>query len=149
MPMPLNNSGVAPVGAAPSALMTMTLPVFGLWIRAWVSPPQLRVSHMVAAAPSMAQAASTALPPLANVSAPAEAASGLPVMATQWLPCSGGLLECLGSCACSGAEGVSASNNASGTDRATVRDLRAKTGEFRSNIKAPDNGKTWRYHSTI
>ena len=31
---------------------------------AWVSPPQPSVSHIVATAPSMAQAASTALPPL-------------------------------------------------------------------------------------
>src|SRR3990167_6701498 len=62
---------------------------------AWVSPPQLSVSHIVAAAASIAHAASTALPPLLKVSAPALAASGLPVIATQWLPCSGGLLECL------------------------------------------------------
>ncbi len=39
----------------------------------------------------MAQAASTALPPRAKVSAPAVAASGLPVTATQWRPCSTGL----------------------------------------------------------
>src|SRR5688500_16404561 len=79
----------------PSALIAMTLPVLGLWISAWVSPPQPRVSHIVAVAASIAQAASTALPPLLNVNAPAEAARGLPVMATQWLPCKGGLFECL------------------------------------------------------
>ena len=39
---------------------------------------------------SMAQAASTALPPLANTMAPACAAKGFPVMAIQCFPCSGG-----------------------------------------------------------
>jgi hypothetical protein len=39
---------------------------------------------MVQTAPSMAQAASTALPPLAKTRAPAVAASGFPVMATQF-----------------------------------------------------------------
>ena len=38
---------------------------------------------MVHAAASMAHAASTALPPFANTSAPAVAARGLPVIATQ------------------------------------------------------------------
>ena len=45
------------------ALMAMTFLVFGLKIRACVSPPQLSTSHMVQVAPSMAHAASTALPP--------------------------------------------------------------------------------------
>ena len=39
----------------------------------------------------MAQAASTALPPFWNIMAPAVAASGLPVIATQCRPCSTGL----------------------------------------------------------
>ena len=50
---------------------------------AWVSPPQESTSHIVVTAASMAQAASTALPPRANIIAPAVAASGLPVMAIQ------------------------------------------------------------------
>src|SRR6185295_4794546 len=57
---------------------------------ACVSPPQLNTSHMVAVAAIIAQAASTALPPFWNVMAPAVAASGLPVIATQCWPCSGG-----------------------------------------------------------
>ena len=46
---------------------------------------------MVVTAPSMAHAASTALPPLANIKAPAVAPSGLPVIAIQCLACRGGL----------------------------------------------------------
>ena len=46
---------------------------------------------MVQVAASMAQAASTALPPFWNIMAPAVAASGLPVIAIQWRACSGGL----------------------------------------------------------
>ena len=46
---------------------------------------------MVQVAASIAHAASTALPPFAKISAPAVAASGLPVIATQWRPCSTGL----------------------------------------------------------
>jgi hypothetical protein len=38
----------------------------------------------------MAQAASTALPPRAKIFAPAVAPSGLPVIAIQCWPCSGG-----------------------------------------------------------
>src|SRR2546428_13662819 len=38
----------------------------------------------------MAHAASTGLPPFWKIMAPAVAASGLPVIATQWRPCSGG-----------------------------------------------------------
>src|SRR5256884_7886940 len=38
----------------------------------------------------MAQAASRGLPPFWKIRAPAVAASGLPVIATQWRPCSGG-----------------------------------------------------------
>ncbi len=87
----LKKAGVAPVGATPSAFTAMTFPVLGLYTRAWVSPPQLSVSHMVVVAASIAQAASTALPPLAKINAPAVAPSGLPVMATQCRPCSGGL----------------------------------------------------------
>ncbi len=68
------------------ALIPITSPVFGLWISAWVSPPQCIVSHIVAAAASIAQVASTALPPSKNIFAPAVAAIGLPVMATQFLP---------------------------------------------------------------
>src|SRR6185369_8531051 len=58
---------------------------------ACVSPPQLSVSHIVEVAAIIAQAASTALPPLMNVAAPAVAARGLPVTATQFWPWSGGL----------------------------------------------------------
>ena len=50
---------------------------------ACVSPPQLSTSHMVVTDASIAHAASMALPPLANVMAPAAAASGLPVTAIQ------------------------------------------------------------------
>src|SRR5512140_1266250 len=57
---------------------------------ACVSPPQLRVSHIVEVAAIMAQAASTALPPRWNIIAPAVAASGLPVIAIHFCPCSGG-----------------------------------------------------------
>ena len=89
----LKNAGVAPVGATPSAFTPMTLPVFGLYTSACVSPPQLSVSHMVVVAASIAQAESTALPPFWNIIAPAVAASGLPVMATQWRPCRTGLTE--------------------------------------------------------
>ncbi len=62
----------------------MTFLVLGFQIKACVSPPQPSVSHIVEVAPSMAQAASTALPPFWNIIAPAVAASGLPVMASQW-----------------------------------------------------------------
>jgi hypothetical protein len=48
------------------------------------------VSHIVEVAANIAQAASTAFPPRVNVMAPALAASGLPVMATQCLPCKTG-----------------------------------------------------------
>src|SRR5437867_172185 len=47
---------------------------------------------MVQQAASIAQVASTAFPPFMNVMAPALAASGLPVTATHWVPCSMGLL---------------------------------------------------------
>ena len=63
IPCPWKNSGVAPVGATPRALIPMTFFCSGCQISAWVSPPQLRASNMVAVAPSMAQAASTAFPP--------------------------------------------------------------------------------------
>ena len=84
------NSGVAPAGATPRALMPMTFFVCGLYISACVSPPQLSVSHIVQVAASIEHAASTALPPFWNIIAPAVAASGLPVMAIQCAPCSGG-----------------------------------------------------------
>ena len=48
------------------------------------------MSHIVQPAASMAQAASTALPPFWNIIAPAVAPSGLPVMAIQCLAWSGG-----------------------------------------------------------
>ena len=54
--------------------MAMTFFVWGFQIRACVSPPHPRVSHMVEVAASMAQAASTALPPFWNIMAPAVAA---------------------------------------------------------------------------
>ncbi len=86
MPLARKNSGVAPVGATPSALMPVTLPVWGSNTSACTSPPQLKVSNMVAVAAIIAQAASTALPPRSNIMAPAVAASGLPVMAIQCRP---------------------------------------------------------------
>ena len=49
----------------------------------WVSPPHPSVSYIVAVAPNIAQAASTALPPFWNIIAPAVAPRGLPVIATQ------------------------------------------------------------------
>src|SRR6266540_6581722 len=58
---------------------------------ACVSPPQLTSSYIVQTTASMAQAASMALPPRSKVRAPAIAPSGLPVMAIQCRPCSGGL----------------------------------------------------------
>src|SRR5438876_1160661 len=45
---------------------------------------------MVVTAASIAHAASTGLPPFWNIIAPAVAASGLPVIATQWRPCKAG-----------------------------------------------------------
>ena len=66
--------------------MPITFFCFGCQISAWVSPPQLRASNMVAVAPSMAQAASTALPPWPKIMAPAVAPSGLPVIAIQCFP---------------------------------------------------------------
>src|SRR6266545_488807 len=71
--------------------MPITWRVLGFQIRAWVSPPQDRVSHMVHVAASMAQAASTALPPFWNIMEPAVAAKGFPVIASQWRACSTGL----------------------------------------------------------
>src|SRR5664280_1310987 len=57
---------------------------------AWVSPPQLRVSHMVQPAAIIATAASTALPPRSKIMAPAVTDSGLPVIAIQCMACRGG-----------------------------------------------------------
>ena len=74
---------------------------------ACVSPPQESTSHIVDVAASIAQAASTALPPRSNMRAPAVAASGLPVIAIQCEPCSGGF--CVFSCASAGA--VASSGN--------------------------------------
>src|SRR5688572_974356 len=59
---------------------------------AWVSPPQLKTSHIVEVAASIAHAASTALPSCMKILAPAVAANGLPVTATQCCPCNGGLV---------------------------------------------------------
>jgi hypothetical protein len=50
----------------------------------------LSTSHIVQVAANMAQAASTAFPPLLKIMAPAVAARGLPVTAIQCFPCSGG-----------------------------------------------------------
>src|SRR4030042_2763860 len=86
----MKKSGVAPEGATPRALTPMTFPFRGLEIKAWGSPPQLRTSYMVHTAASMAHEASTAFPPARNILAPAVAANGLPVMATQFRPCSTG-----------------------------------------------------------
>jgi len=63
-------------------------------MRACVSPPQPSVSHIVQPAASIAAAASTALPPLAKIIAPALAESGFPVMAIQCRPWSAGF--CVG-----------------------------------------------------
>src|SRR5688572_4288860 len=115
-PRARKNSAVAPVGATPSPLIAMILPVFGLKTSAWVSPPQESTSHIVEVAPSMAQAASTALPPRSNMRAPAVAASGLPVIAIQCEPCSGGF--CVFSCASAGPAGS--------TDRAAAAAIARK-----------------------
>jgi len=104
MPRLRKNSTVAPVGATPSALMAMTRFSRGCQISACVSPPQCSVSQRVAVAAIIAQAASTALPPRSNIFAPAVAPSGLPVMAIQWRPCSGGFA--VRSCAATGAAAV-------------------------------------------
>jgi hypothetical protein len=48
----------------------------------------------VQVAANIAQAASTALPPLSKIFAPAVAAKGLPVMAIQFFPCKGGFWVC-------------------------------------------------------
>src|SRR3954454_1815466 len=93
-PLLLKKSTVAPVGAMPNALIAITFLVFGLYIKACVSPPQLNTSHMVQTAASIPQAASTALPPRSNILAPASAAKGLPVTAIQYLPCNGGFCVC-------------------------------------------------------
>ena len=76
---------------------------------AWVSPPQESTSHIVVTAASIAQAASTALPPRANIIAPAVAASGLPVIAIQWRAWSGGFWV---RCAASGAGARRSSSSA-------------------------------------
>ena len=88
MPRSWKNSGVAPVGATPSALTAMTLPVFGLKISACVSPPHESVSNIVVVAASIAHAASTALPPFWKIIEPAVAAERLagdrdPVLAVE------------------------------------------------------------------
>src|SRR5947209_7410685 len=93
-PLPLKKSTVAPVGAMPKASIAITFLVFGLYISAWVSPPQLNTSHMVQTAASIPHAASIALPPRSNILAPASAAKGLPVTAIQCLPCRGGFCVC-------------------------------------------------------
>jgi hypothetical protein len=86
MPRLRKNSTVAPVGATPRALIAITRFSTGCQMSAWVSPPQCSVSHIVAVAAIMAQAASTALPPRSNILAPAVAPSGLPVIAIQCWP---------------------------------------------------------------
>ena len=91
MPRPRKNSGVAPVGAVPRALMAITFFSSGCQMSACVSPPQASVSHIVQVAASIAHAASTALPPRSKIFAPAVAPSGLPVIASQWRAWSGGL----------------------------------------------------------
>ncbi len=77
---------------------------------ACVSPPHESVSHMVHPAASIATAASTALPPLANMSAPAVALSGLPVIAIQCLAWSGGFSVRSGGSCCAPAEVAAATN---------------------------------------
>ena len=47
---------------------------------------KMSLGYMVATAASIAQAASTALPPRWKIMAPAVAPSGFPVIAIQWLP---------------------------------------------------------------
>src|SRR5271169_1675291 len=58
---------------------------------ACVSPPQDSVSHIVQVAAIIATAASTALPPFWKTIAPAVAARGLPVIASHFFACNGGL----------------------------------------------------------
>src|SRR5688572_32860970 len=89
---------------------------------ACVSPPQLRTSHIVAVAPSIAHAASIALPPCWKIIAPAAAPSGFPVSATQCLPCSGG--RCVwtaGGRSCVAPVCCSAADDVGGEDRSTQR----------------------------
>src|SRR4029450_4927657 len=88
---------------------------------ACVSPPQPSVSHIVVVAASIAQAASTALPPFWNIMEPAAAPSGLPVIATQCRPCSGGF--CVAARARPSNEG--AANSAAQVPRTTARRARA------------------------
>src|SRR3984885_7048947 len=90
MPSLWKYSGVAPVGATPRPLMPVTLPVLGLWISPRAPPPQESVVPAVEVAAIMAQAASTALPPRSKTFAPALAAIGLPGIAIQCRPYSGG-----------------------------------------------------------
>src|SRR5918999_198857 len=61
---------------------------------ACVSPPHESTSHIVEVAASIAHAASTGLPPLSKIFAPAVAASGFPVIAIQCRACSGGFAVC-------------------------------------------------------
>ncbi len=87
---------------------------------ACVSPPHESVSHIVEVAAIIAQAASTALPPFWKTIAPAVAASGLPVTAIQWRPCSGGF--CV-RWACARGSGAAAGSASSSADSATVNSL--------------------------
>ncbi len=97
-------SRVASLPATPSAFSAVTRRARGSKTSAWVSPPQESTSHIVAVAASIAQAASTALPPRWKVSAPAVAARGFPVIAIQRWPWSGGLLVSAASGAASPAQ---------------------------------------------
>jgi hypothetical protein len=85
---------------------------------------------MVAAAASMAQAASTAFPPRENVNAPAVAASGFPVIAIQCLPYSFGLAAF---CACAGAMTNSAIHKARVTAAMTPRQLEIMGSYFKGD----------------
>ena len=76
-------------------------------------------------AASIAHAASTALPPFAKTSAPAVAASGLPVIATQWRPWRTGFTVRRG-CACAVATASAPRSDVASRTRAPERmiDLR-------------------------
>src|SRR6266704_4812852 len=86
-------------------------------MRACVSPPHDRTSHIVVTTPSIAQAASTALPPFWNIMAPAVAPRGLPVIAIQCRAWSGGF------CVRSACAGAAASHSSPASRQARERDL--------------------------
>src|SRR5688572_16189501 len=115
---------------------------------ACVSPPHDSTSHIVAVAASMAAAASIALPPFWNIIAPAVAPSGLPVMAIQCFPCSGGFWVCRGRLSAEGRRAVvSCATSGVPTQRAaTQRRVRMPTPQIRMY---PNDSEQIRADSTL